>query len=225
MKTPAHGRSLGFTPLPETRSHNPVAKWRQNPKADKSSELKPVETGFTLAEVAVVVLLMVLIISAGAGVLIYNNRFYETQSGEIFSVNATREAADRLNEYGRQAVAVVSSYTYSSTSYITGGQTVIFQISSLDIDDAVIPGSYDYVIIGANPNTPSRLELIVDPALGSSRPARNLLLSGKLTTVNFVYDNSDFALTRRVDYTILVTDVGRSPGQEQISGSVTLRNK
>src|SRR3989344_5779308 len=105
------------------------------------------------------------------------------------------------------------------------GQTVIFQISSLDIDNAVIPGSYDYVIIGANPNTPSRLELIVDPALGSSRPARNLLLSGKLTTVNFVYDNSDFALTRRVDYTILVTDVGRSPGQEQISGSVTLRNK
>jgi len=180
-------------------------------------------SGFTLAEVAVVVLLMALIISVGAGVLIYNNRFYETQSGEIFSVNATREAADRINEYGRQATDVESAYTYSSISYLTGSQTVIFRVPSLDINNAIIPSSYDYVIIGANPNDASRLELIVNPAAGSSRPARNLLLSDKLTTVNFVYDNSDLA--RRVDYTIHVTDAGRSPGQEQISGSVTLRNK
>ena len=156
--------------------------------------------GFTLAEVVVVILLLALMLSIGSAIFIYNNRFYETQTGEVFSITATREAADRINEYGRQAVGISNSYIYNFITYTTGAQTVIFQVPSLDSSNQVITGSYDYVIIGANPGVANRLELIVVPAAGSFRPARNLLLSDKLTALNYTYNNPDLALARRVDY-------------------------
>jgi len=181
--------------------------------------------GFTLAEILVVIALLVILITVGTQIFIYNNRFYENQAGEIFSVTATREAADRINEYARAAVGLEANYLYGSTSYVTDAQTAIFRIPGLDAAGQTISGVYDYAIMGPNPTDPKRLELIVDPDPASVREQRLLLLTDKLTNITFTYDNADLGLVRRVDYEINVMDTGRTPASEQIFGSATLRNK
>ena len=183
-------------------------------------------TGFTLAEILVVITLLVILITVGVQIFIYNNRFYENQAGEIFSITATREAADRINEYARAAVALESTYLYGSTIYATDAQTAIFKIPGIDTAGQTIGGVYDYAIMGPSPSDPNRLELIVDsPDAESVRAPRLLLLTDKLTSIIFTYDNADPALIRKVDYEIVVTDTGRTPASEQIFGSATLRNK
>lgn len=182
-------------------------------------------TGFTLAEILIVCGLFAILITIGAGIFLSHNRFYENQAGEISSINSTREAADRINEYARAAIILVSSYTYNSVLYTSGSQIVIFGLPAIDSANNIIEGSFDYVIIGANPVHPNRMELIVDPNPSSARIARNLLLTDRLTSLTFTYDNQDFSQVRKISYEFRVTDIGRSPGTERVFGSSTLRNK
>ncbi len=181
--------------------------------------------GFTLVELLVVVALFAILVILIVGIFLSNSRFYETQTGEVRAINATREAADRLNEYTRGAIEFVSSYVYNSVNYTSGTGTVILKLPSLDAAKNVIANTYDYVIFGANPNASNRLELIVDPHPSSIRLPRVLQVSDKLTAVNFTYDNPDFAQARRVSYDMQVTEFGRSQASEQVFGSATLRNK
>ena len=180
--------------------------------------------GFTLAEVLVVTFLFVILIMIGAGIFLYNNRFYENQSGEVFSISATREAGDKINEFTRQAVAIESAYTYNSINYSTGAQIVVLKLPALEADNDIIAGVYDYVIIGASSTAPSLLELITAPHSASARPGRYLLLSNKLAALNFTYDNTNLALAKSIIYDITVKETGRSPAQERVRGSATLRN-
>lgn len=180
--------------------------------------------GFTLAEVLVVTFLFVTLIVIATGIFLYNNRFYENQSGEIASIQAVREAGDRINEFARQALAMEAAYTYNSINYNTGPSTVIFRLPALEADDDVIAGVYDRVIIGASSTAPNLLELISAPHPSSARPGRYLLLSDKLTALNFTYDNANLTLAKSITYDITVKETGRHPAQERVRGSATLRN-
>lgn len=180
--------------------------------------------GFTLAEVLVVIFLFVILIMTVVGIFLYNNRFYENQSGEIASIHAAREASDRVNEFARQALFIESSYTYNSVNYNTGPGTVIFRLPALEADDDIIVGVYDYAVIGASSTVPNLLELISAPHPSSARPARYLLLSDKLTALTFTYDNANLALAKNISYDITVTETGRHPAEERVRGSATLRN-
>lgn len=181
-------------------------------------------TGFTLAEVLVIVGLLVIVIVLGLGIFLSNNRFYENQTGKIALVNVLREAADRIAEYGREAAAFESSYAYGSTIYNTGAQTVIFRLPARNASDDIIAGIYDYAIITASSTVPNRLELLVDADPGSARPERNLLLTDSLTSVVFTYDNVDVLQAGTVTFEITATAGGRYPATEKIYGQTTLRN-
>lgn len=181
--------------------------------------------GFTLVEVIVVTGLVAILVVVGGGIYLANSRFYETQSGEILAIHNTREVGDRLSDYGRGAVAILSSYTYNSVVYNTGADTVIFQVPSQNQSGGIISGSFDYVIVGTDPANASRLLLIVDPAAGSKRLPRTRELTNQLASLGFTYDNADLSQAKNMTYQITVTQSGRSPGSEQIFGGVTLRNK
>lgn len=180
--------------------------------------------GFTLAEILVVTFLFVILTMIGAGIFLYNNRFYESQTGEIASIHAAREAGDKINEFARQALAIETAYTYNSVNYSTGSGMVVFRLPSIEADDDIIAGVYDYVIIGASSTAPNLLELISSPHPSSLRPGRYLLLSDKLTALIFTYDNVNLALAKNIIYDITVRETGRNPAQERVRGSATLRN-
>ena len=180
--------------------------------------------GFTLTELIVVIALLTILVSAIAQIFLSNSRLYETQSGEILSISATRAAADMIADFGRSAVALVDSYTYSGQTYNLGPSAVIFKIPSIDASKNIINGSYDYGIVGAYPANSNRLVAVMAPAAGSSRLARLLEITDHLTAVNFSYDNADSTKIKYVTYDLTVTETGRSPGSEHIYGSVNLRN-
>lgn len=181
--------------------------------------------GFTLAEVIVVTALLAILMTLGVGIFLSNNRFYETQTGEVTSINSTRQAGDKINEYTRTALAFVTSRVHNSITYTAGAQTLILQLPAVDSSSEIIAGVYDYVIVSIDPNNSSRLILIVDSNPFSDRPAQLLELTNKLSILNFTYDNADLALARKVNYQIKVQETTRYPASEEVFGAASLRNK
>ena len=180
--------------------------------------------GFTLTEALVIIALLLVVIVMGSGIFIDNNIFYENQTGKIALINATRLAADLISEYGREAVAFESAYTYSGVDYTTSASTVIFRLPGRNASGDIIAGIYDVAIVAADPADPSRLELIVDADPGSVRPERRLLMTDRLTTLAFAYDNVDVTVAGQMSFEITATAGGRHPATETVSGQVTLRN-
>lgn len=180
--------------------------------------------GFTLVEIIVVVAISVVLILVGTGIFLSNGRFYENQKGEIMSVNATREAADRVNEFARGADSILSSRIFGGTNYTTDAAGVIFRLPAIDSSGNLLAAAYDHIFFGRDPGNASRLLLIVDGAAGSLRGSRTLEVSNRLAAVTLAYDDADPTLAGQVIYTITVTETGRSPGSEEVTGTATLRN-
>lgn len=181
--------------------------------------------GFTLVEILVVTGLVGILMVIGVAIYLANNRFYETESGEIFSVANTRDAADKISEYGRLAAGLVSSHVYASVTYNTGATAAVFRVPSINSSGQIITGTYDYVVIGRDPENSSRLILILDADPGSSRTERTLQLTDKLAALSFTYDDADPSFAKNMNFEIRVTQTGRYPATEQIYGGVTFRNK
>ncbi len=180
--------------------------------------------GFTLAEVLVVIALLLVTVVLGLGIFFDNNLFYENQTGKIAVINATREVADRLAEYGREAKAFESSYVYSGTTYSTGSATVIFRLPGRSASGDILAGIYDHVIVSTDSADAAHLLLIVDPDPSSARPQREHLLTDRLTSLAFTYDNADVTQAHNLSFEITATSAGRHPATETVDGQVTLRN-
>lgn len=179
---------------------------------------------FTLIEVIIVIAIMVIVMMVCVGLFLANNRFYSTSSGEIRSVNATRDAADRLGEYARGADELVASRVFGSFTYITGATAVVMRLPSIDSPGNLVAGSYDYVMLGRDTGNASRLLLIMDGAAGSARKDRTLEITDRLSAISLTYDNADPALANQIVYTITVTQSGPNAASEQVTGTATLRN-
>lgn len=180
--------------------------------------------GFTLAETVVVIGLFAVMLVYGVGILIWNNRFYNTQSGEIRAINSTRNIADFINEYGRLAVQIEPSRTFNSVAYTSDSTGVIFRVPAVDDTGEIIDNVYDYIFLSQDPNLSNRFLLIVDADLTSDRGTRTLELSDALSAVNFSYDNADLSISEQVDYEIVITHPGKNPATEKVVGTVTIRN-
>ena len=182
-------------------------------------------TGFTLAEILVVTAIAAILMVVGVAIYLSNNRFYQNQSAEIRVVSNTRQAADRISEFGRNAVGIESSYVYDSVTYATGATAAVLKVPSINSSGGVISETYDYIIVAQDPDDSSRLILIADPAPGSNRAERVLELTDRLDLINFIYDNVTPSLAKNVNFQIRVRDNGPFPASEEVYGGVTLRNK
>jgi prepilin-type N-terminal cleavage/methylation domain-containing protein len=180
--------------------------------------------GLTLIEVLVVTGLTAILVTLGASIFLSNNLFYEFQGGKIEINNSAREAADKIDEFGREAIAVEASHTYLSTTHTTDADTMVFRLPALDAQNDIIEDIFDYVVVTASSTVPERLELYVDADPLSARPERELLLSDNLADFNIVYDDPDPALARVITFDLTLTGTGRNPASDTVYGRVTLRN-
>jgi len=180
--------------------------------------------GFTIAEVLVVTGLFMIMFVFGIGILISNNRFYNTQSASIRAVNSIRDAGDKLSEFARSASAFVDSYVYNSTLYEAGSALVILNVPAVDASGDIISSASDYMILGRDPSVSDRLILIVAPHASSSRKERVLEFSDKLSGISFVYDSFPASSAKNVVYDITVTEDLAHDATGHITGSATIRN-
>lgn len=180
--------------------------------------------GFTLIEIVVVIAIIGLLSSFVASIFIYNNRFYNRESGKISAISETRSIADKIEEYGRGASAFLPTYTYNSVVYTAGSALAVLRLPAMNASGDLVPGVSDHVVVGRDPSNATRLLLILDAGTGSVRKDRILEVSKKLTLVNFSYDHADFAQTKNMTFQVQITYPGKYPAVETVTGGVTLRN-
>ncbi|HEV8601352.1 MAG TPA: prepilin-type N-terminal cleavage/methylation domain-containing protein [Patescibacteria group bacterium] len=174
--------------------------------------------GFTLIELVVVIALVVGVSLVLVNLFIGQNRIYKTQTSELNVTNGARTALDEVDALVRAADQVVASFS----TYNTGPQTLVLQTPSINAQNQIIPATFDNVVFYLSNGDLMRL---VGANPSSSRAGGTKKLAGGVTSLNFTYDNGNFALVKQVSTDLTVTEsAGSQTRSVSASSKAKLRN-
>ena len=169
--------------------------------------------GFSLMELVVVIGIFAVCSVILTALFIGQNRMYETETAELNITSDARTVFDDVDNYVRQSIRVISSYS----SYTTGPQVLILQVQSVNASNQLVAGTYDYIVYyltGTNFNR----TIFPDPA--SSRPAVTKQLASRINSLAFTYNNADYSLV-----TAVTTDLTAQQDVGFQTRSITLSSK
>ncbi len=144
------------------------------------------QNGFTLFEMIIVIFLMAVLLLGLLNMFDWQQKVYNLEQAEIAATGSARNAMNALTFGLAQGSAIVASRNIGGTDYSTSSSTVIVQVPSYDSSGNLISGSSDYIVYTADGVS---LYQIIDPAVGSDRPASTKLLTGSLETFSLTYNN------------------------------------
>jgi len=176
--------------------------------------------GFTMVEMIVVLVIMIMVTGFLAYLTISNYWIYNNQTAQLNISSDARNALDDVDNYVRQSHRVMSSYS----TYTTGTKTVVLQIESIDASNQIIAGTYDTVVYYLSGSNFFR-QVFPDPS--SSRPAVTKKLASNVdnSSFSFSYDNADYSLVKQVTTNITVAqNVSGTTRTITISSESKLRN-
>ena len=174
--------------------------------------------GFTLIELVVVIALVVGVSLVLVNLFIGQNRIYKTQTSELNVTNGARAALDEIDAQVRAANQVVASYS----TYNSGPQTLILQTPSVDAQNKIISATFDNVVFYLSNGDLMRL-IAAHPS--SSRAGGTKKMAGSVTSLNFTYDNGNFALVKQVSTDLTVAEsAGSQTRSVSASSKAKLRN-
>lgn len=153
------------------------------------------QKGFSLVEMMLVILLVAAGVIVITNMFISQNRLYQTQNAELEITSSVRTGLDDIDNYVRQANRVVASYS----TYTSGPQVLVLQLQSVNASDQLIAGTYDYVVYELDNGNLNRM---IFSNLTSSREGGVKLLGTSITTLNFTYNDANFASVTEVSTTI-----------------------
>lgn len=177
---------------------------------------------FTLVEVLITVALFVVTMLALTQLYLVFGRLVAIQNPSIeVSLDADR-IVDTVRTFGLQANRVVSTHSFSGTTYTSGTTTVIFELPAVDSAGGVVPSMYDYVGVHASSTNVYRL---IDVAAGSARAPGTKQLTSVLGTLDFAYDSSIFSSVTSLTVNATTSVVVREQVvQTHRRGHIYLRN-
>jgi len=176
------------------------------------------QSGFTIVELVIVILLTLVVGIVVSTLFIGQNRVYQTETAELNITNDARTGLDDIDNYVRQAYRALQSYS----SYTAGSQVLILQIQSVGASTQLIPGTYDYVVYYLTGNNLYRQ---VYPDAASTRSATTKKIASNVNSLAFTYSDPDFALVTTVSTAMtLQQDVGCQTRSITLSSSSKLRN-
>jgi prepilin-type N-terminal cleavage/methylation domain-containing protein len=186
--------------------------------------------GFSLMEVLIVTL-----IASVVGVLLVsfvfqsNGLFYQ-QSSKVSQGIATNDVIDEVRETALNSSAIASSYPVVSPQYTSGTSTLILELPSVDNAGNMIGNTHDYVVFTKDSQSPKIFRKLVFPNAQSARKSENMVLSTRLSLLNFYYlDETDKVVSPTLATQInLVINQSEKAGsfnqQSSASATVNLRN-
>jgi Tfp pilus assembly protein PilW len=158
-------------------------------------------------------------------------KYFFNQSNRADSIDDSRFPGIWISRDIRGALQVVDTVD----SYTTSSNALILQVFSLDENDMIIDGTFDFIIYRRNPDNPNFLEQIIQADAASSRRDGTKTLADNLDSLVFVYydeDNqltADYASIANINFVITSTksSVGRAGQsfQESFNSWAKLRNK
>lgn len=179
-------------------------------------------SGFTIVEVLISTFILAILMI----VLLNIYKGYYT----VFDIQEARTAVNgsasaiikEFGEVARQADHVVSSHTFSGTTYSSGTGTAVFELPAIDSSGGVIDGVYDYV---AFYTSSTDAYAITDPGSGSARGSGTKHLSSTLNALTFTYSAAALANATSTDIDVLTQHIVRGQTlQTHLRQTVRLRN-
>jgi len=191
-------------------------------QTNKNSRLLP-NSGFTLVEIIIVVLLFAIMIGTLYNLLDGYGKIRVYGEAQIITVEQGRAAMDEIAKYAAQSRRVLTSQTINGIIYASNAMTLVLQLPAINGNGDIVDGAWDYAAFYLSVG--SRLYRSSEPNVASARPAGTKFLSDSVSGIQFTYDNADFAQVRNVSASIQTQHMARNKTVESnIAEQITLKN-
>jgi hypothetical protein len=178
---------------------------------------------FSLTETVIATAILIFILVAL--IVLYNNylKSFNNQQARIAMESSARETVKELQSAALQADQIVTSHSFSGTTYTTGAHTVVLELPSIDGSGNIVSGKFDYVVFYlTGKNLYRRIQ--VDAA--SSRPSGLNKISDVVSTLSFTYDNADLSKATKIDTDLEMQAIAGSQNVSyELRQEIYLRNK
>ena len=158
--------------------------------------------GFTLLEILAVVAILALMSLFLIPIYIDYSRLYARENAKIDLNLAKQTILNDLSKNIKGATAVLTTSTINGVNFVTGNQTLILSLPSIDNQREVISGSFDLLVYYLSTSTPIKLVKRVAPALVSRRLPQNRALGQNVNFLEFSYNTPDPAEAKAVVVTL-----------------------
>lgn len=188
------------------------------------------QSGITLIEVLITISITAIVSVFLVGIFTQNNNLFYNQSAKVSHGVSSNEVINLIDDSIRGATAVEAQYPAQNPSHVTGANTLILKIPSVDASGNIISDTYDYLVFTTDASLPAILRQITYPSAQSSRPATNTVITQSLKTLKFSYLNDTKAavsplLASLVSYDLNLSSAqGNSIVESSASGQTRLRN-
>ena len=178
---------------------------------------------FSLAEAVISIAVVIFILVAFLTIYINYDKFLNRQQIQISIGDSGREVVKELQSAALQSDRIMSSQTISGIPYSTDQHTAVLRIPSVDGSGNVISGKNDYAVFYlTGKNFYRRMQ--ADAA--SSRPSGLNKISDAVSSLNFVYNNSDLAQAAKIDADVqMQATAGKQTVSYHLHQEIYLRNK
>lgn len=186
--------------------------------------------GFGMVEMVVVLAIFGIAGTILISVLVQNNNIASTQSVKVSQGLSLNDSISQINSLIRSAAFIALNYPAETPEYVSGQDTLILALPSLDSNGQVISSTYDYAVVTRDSSNPEHFKKIVFPSAVSSRKSEDVTLIQTLSLIKFNYiDSAGLATTpnlaAKVEFIINVSEKAGSEEEESSrSGEVNLRN-
>ncbi|MBI4415027.1 MAG: hypothetical protein HY566_02190 [Candidatus Kerfeldbacteria bacterium] len=167
-------------------------------------------SGTTLVETLFTVLIIAVVLTIASAMFIVLLRTYSLYTIRADLVLSASKIAEEVARNANLAFGVEASRTINSTVYVSGGETVIFTIASIDAGGNMIPGTFDSVVLTADPLDSTRLLEVTDANAASSRQNTTRLLGENVKDYHFSYRDASPTTSNEIFFGVTMAKIFRS---------------
>ena len=189
------------------------------------------KNGFTLVEMLIAVSVVGVMGTILVSLLTNNSAIFSDQNTKITQGLELNTAVTHVEEAIKSATGVVSQYPPTGgATYTTGANTIVLSLPAINAQGLVIENTYDYLVIANDPGANKILRKKVYPNALSTRTTEDMVLSTKLSKLEFSYLDSSNSIVSpvqatKVGFIINVTDlVATESKTSSASGQLNIRN-
>lgn len=176
--------------------------------------------GTTLLELAVSVAIAMMGFMILGAIFIAQGRYLAIQNAVSDTQYAAFQVIDEFGLYAGSAQSVVDSQTINGRSYVSGTNTVILKLPSIDASGTIISNSYDYVAFGLFQGDASKFMFDIDAATGSDRLNGQFVKAQLVDTLIFRYNATTPANATAIDLYVRTAESARGQLIRQPLGKI-----
>lgn len=154
-------------------------------------------------------------------------KIFKQQSALVEIQGQTKLVSSIITNEIKKSDKVVSSRDFAGQTYSSGADTLILELPSIDANQNVISGYYDYEVFLKDPTNPKTILEKREVSVQSTRHAETKIISTMIDAVNYTYDyTTTIEDTNKVTVVVSASNTKYNETQNiTFTGAGKLRNK